>query len=202
VVLQHIILAAGWIVFCGLHSLLASTSVKQKLNKDFAPFFRRYRLYYTLFSVFSFGLVLWYQFNLSSPYIYIPFFLSSLLGTITGCAGLMIMAICIRKYFGRLSGLKTLFADEINSGNQLIISGIHRHVRHPLYAGTFLFIWGLFIFLPLTSLLISNFIITVYTLIGIRLEEEKLVKEFGESYRMYQKKVPKLIPTLKPSPTD
>lgn len=108
------------------------------------------------------------------------------------------MAVCIRKYFGRLSGLQTLFIDEVHTGNKLIITGIHRHVRHPLYLGTFLFIWGLFILIPHTSLLISNFIITVYTLIGIGLEEKKLVREFGEAYRVYQKEVPKLVPVFKP----
>lgn len=119
-----------------------------------------------------------------------------------GCFGLLIMALCIEKYFGRLSGLKTLFVDEVHTGNQLIVTGMHRYVRHPLYTGTFLFIWGLFIFIPYTSLLISNFIITVYTLIGIRWEEEKLIQEFGDSYKIYQKKVPKLIPALKPSPAN
>ena len=108
----------------------------------------------------------------------------------------------IKKYFSSLSGLRTFFIDEVKTGNRLIITGIHRYVRHPLYTGTFLFIWGLFILMPLASLLISNFIITIYTLIGIRFEEEKLIKEFGLPYVEYQKRVPKLIPTLKPSSTN
>ena len=99
-----------------------------------------------------------------------------------------------------MSGLKTLYTDEFKSGNRLIITGIHRHVRHPLYAGTFLFIWGLFIFMPFASLLISNFIITCYTLIGIRFEEQKLLREFGRPYEEYKKQVPKIIPSFKPSP--
>ncbi len=101
-----------------------------------------------------------------------------------------------------MSGLKTLYADEVQTGNTLIITGIHRHVRHPLYAGTFLFIWGLFILMPYTSLIISNFIITCYTLIGIRFEEEKLLREFGPHYEEYKKRVPKIIPSFKPSPAN
>jgi methanethiol S-methyltransferase len=58
----------------------------------------------------------------------------------------------------------------------------------------------LFLLLPYLSLLIANSIITVYTLIGIGLEEKKLVNEFGESYSNYQASVPKLIPFLKPRP--
>jgi protein-S-isoprenylcysteine O-methyltransferase Ste14 len=55
-------------------------------------------------------------------------------------------------------------------------------------------LWGLFIILPYLSFLISNIIITIYTLIGIELEEKKLELEFGESYRQYKQKVPKLLP--------
>lgn len=188
----------GWIVFCLLHSVLASTSVKQAFSKSMGRSFRYYRLYYTIFSALSFFAVLWYQLVLSSPYLYQPFLLSTAAGIIIALSGIIIMAVCIRKYFGRLSGLQTLFIDEVHTGNKLIITGIHRHVRHPLYLGTFLFIWGLFILIPHTSLLISNFIITVYTLIGIGLEEKKLVREFGEAYRVYQKEVPKLVPVFKP----
>ena len=112
------------------------------------------------------------------------------------------MVVCIKKYFSNLSGLKTFFIDEVKTDNQSIITGIHRYMRHPLYAGTFLFIWGLFIFMPFTSLLISNFIITAYTLIGIHFEEEKLIKEFGLPYEEYKKRVPKIIPSLRSSSTN
>lgn len=200
--MQHLILGIGWIFFCVLHSLLASISLKQWLAKKWGTAFRYYRLYYTLLAFISFTAVLVYQILLSSPFIFSPTLLSYIAGILIGITGLAIMAVCIKKYFLNLSGLKTLFIDEINTGNKLIITGIHRYVRHPLYSSTFLFIWGLFIFLPYTSLLISNFIITVYTLIGINFEEQKLLKEFGPSYDAYKKQVPKIIPSLKSSPAN
>jgi protein-S-isoprenylcysteine O-methyltransferase Ste14 len=76
----------------------------------------------------------------------------------------------------------------------LMVSGIHQFVRHPLYTGTFLFIWGWLILIPNISVLITDVIITVYTLIGLNFEEKKLEKEFGESYKLYKQKVPALIP--------
>ena len=91
-----------------------------------------------------------------------------------------------------LSGLRSLFQETVYP--ELIISGIHRYVRHPLYLGTFLFIWGLAVLFPYFSLVIANTIITVYTLLAIPFEEEKLVQEFGDQYRRYQKQVPKIIP--------
>jgi protein-S-isoprenylcysteine O-methyltransferase Ste14 len=198
VVKEHIILAVGWSLFCVLHSLLASLWLKQWMAKK-TEAFKYYRLFYTLFAFAGFAAILIYQFALPSPYFFSPNAVSYTAGILVGTSGLLIMLLCIKKYFGNLSGLKTLFLDEVRTGNTLIVTGLHKHVRHPLYSGTFLFIWGLFIFLPFASLLISNFIITVYTLIGISFEEEKLIKEFGPPYDEYRKRVPKIIPSLKPS---
>ena len=82
--------------------------------------------------------------------------------------------------------------------NTLQQSGLHKYVRHPLYLGTLLFIWGLFLIFPLMSNIIAATTITMYVLIGMRLEEKKLKIQFGESYIEYVKKVPKLIPETKP----
>ena len=183
-----------------LHSLLAGIRTKHWVAKSSGGFFKHYRLFYTLFAAVSFISLIIYQVGIFSPFIFSPNVVSYTIGIIAGLGGLVVMGMCIKKYFNKLSGLKTFFIDEFTSGNELIITGIHRYVRHPLYAGTFLFIWGLFIFIPYASLLISNFIITIYTVIGINFEEEKLVKEFGTPYIEYKKRVPKIIPSFRPSP--
>ncbi len=196
---QHIILALLWIIFCALHSILASTGFKRKVQQQLGTNFKYYRLYYTLFAFVTLIAVFLYQFNIASPYIYKVTQLSYIIGGFVAIMGLVIMAICIKKYFAQLSGLKTLFIDEVKTGNTLIITGIHKYVRHPLYLGTFIFIWGLFIVFPYLSLLIADTIITVYTLIGIVLEEQKLIAEFGEDYKLYKQQVPKIIPFFKRS---
>jgi methanethiol S-methyltransferase len=119
---------------------------------------------------------------------------SLVIGIIIAFSGLLIMCICILKYFMQLSGLKGLIENRMN--NELMITGIHKIVRHPLYSGTFIFIWGLLVIFPVASLLITDTIITIYTLIGLRFEEMKLEKEFGEAYRLYKQNVPMLIPKL------
>ena len=75
-----------------------------------------------------------------------------------------------------------------------MITGVHRIVRHPLYAGTFIFIWGLLIVYPYLSLFITDAIITIYTLIGLKFEEKKMEREFGDAYKSYQQSVPMIIP--------
>ncbi len=154
--------------------------------------FRYFRLLYTLFAFASFAVVILYQVNLQQVQLFLltdPIFYAGLLICF---GGLVLMIVCISKYFVGLSGIKALFKEE--TSNQLIISGVHRFVRHPLYLGTFVFIWGLLLVQPYLSLLIANTIITVYTLIGMRLEEAKLVDEFGEDYIKYQQTVPRILP--------
>ena len=116
-------------------------------------------------------------------------------GSILSLSGLVLMSLSVYKYFMSLSGLRSLIIE--NFSNELQIKGVHRYVRHPLYLGTFAFIWGLFLLIPYLSLLIVNAIITIYTLIGIELEEAKLVNEFGDRYVHYQRRVPKIIPSFR-----
>jgi protein-S-isoprenylcysteine O-methyltransferase Ste14 len=191
-----VILAAGWLLFCVLHSVLAASSLKTKVEKDRPKFFTYYRLFYTLFAAITFGAIVIYQALLPSPLLISRTVGTNLAGLLITAAGALTMIICIKKYFLSLSGLKSLVANKVVS-NTLRIDGIHRYVRHPLYAGTFLFIWGLLLVYPVTSLLVSNIIITVYTLYGMVLEEKKLVEEFGADYVRYQASVPALIPFKK-----
>jgi protein-S-isoprenylcysteine O-methyltransferase Ste14 len=189
---SHIILAVGWILFCALHTVFASLKFKQFAEPRMRSQYKFYRLYYTLFAFASFVPIMIYQFTIKSYQIFVPNRISLITGIFIAVFGLVIMCICIIKYFMQLSGLKELVENRAN--NELMVSGIHKHVRHPLYAGTFIFIWGLLVLFPVFSLFIANVIITVYTLVGLRFEEVKLEKEFGNAYKMYKEEVPMIIP--------
>ncbi len=108
--------------------------------------------------------------------------------------GLIIMFISIKKYFLLLSGIRSLY--EAAPPAELKVEGIHRFVRHPLYSGTILFVWGLFFIFPMLNNLIAVVLLTAYVLIGIRFEEKKLLQEFGKRYYDYMKRVPMLIPNF------
>jgi protein-S-isoprenylcysteine O-methyltransferase Ste14 len=194
----HLILALLWILFGVLHSVLASLKLKDSFANAFPKQNKYYRLYYTFFAFLTFGLVLWYQLQLSSPLVFEQSVFSTGTGALLASTGLTIMVICIKKYFLSLSGLKSLF--QKRPAQELMINGIHRYVRHPLYLGTFMAIWGLFLLYPVLSLLISNMAITAYTLVGIGFEERKLVAEFGADYQNYQQTVPRLIPSIRRKP--
>lgn len=189
---EHIILTSAWIVFCILHSVFASLWFKQKAAKWMGKKADSYRFLYTLFATVTFIAIIIYQLSVHSVKNFNPGFVSKIAGGLIVFLGLAVMLVCIKRYFMRLTGLGWLLGNDIDQ--VLLEDGIHRYVRHPLYAGTFVFIWGLWLIFPLLSLLISNSIITVYTLVGIQLEEQKLIKQFGEAYLLYRKKVPMLIP--------
>ena len=189
---SHVLLAGGWIAFCVLHSVFASLNFKQSAQRWMGAHYKYYRLYYTSFAlVFFFG-IMGYLFWMRSYRLFLPPWPVTLVGIVITFAGLLLMLVCILKYFVQLSGLRRLVSP--GTKNTLMITGVHKFVRHPLYAGTFVFIWGLAIIFPFLKMLIVDIIVTVYTLIGVRLEEKKLEEEFGESYRAYRANVPMFIP--------
>lgn len=69
---------------------------------------------------------------------------------------------------------------------------LYRLVRHPLYLGFILALWGG----PTMSLghLLLAGALTVYILVAIPLEERDLVRQLGERYLSYQRQVPMLVP--------
>jgi protein-S-isoprenylcysteine O-methyltransferase Ste14 len=182
-------------MYCIIHSLLAENTVKNFIQKFMGVTLKYYRPLYSVFAFVTLVLLLWFQFSIESPWLFaVPIYIY-LPGIIAGLTGLSIMIFCINKYFYEMSGLQAI--QNSQEKNTLQQSGLHKYVRHPLYFGTLLFIYGLFIIFPLTSNLIAVAIITAYVLLGIRLEERKLKVQFGESYIEYTKKVPQLIPGLK-----
>lgn len=189
---NYIILALLWGIYCALHSILAASKMKSILEKITGKFFRHYRLSYSIFFLITLAGILYYQYSFKSILLINFTALKYLSMLILLLPGVIIMGISIFKYFKLLSGIRSLYG--LKPASNLKREGIHKYVRHPLYLGTILFIWGLFCIFPMLNNLIAVTIITFYTLIGIQFEEKKLIKEFGNVYTEYIKKVPAIIP--------
>jgi protein-S-isoprenylcysteine O-methyltransferase Ste14 len=91
-------------------------------------------------------------------------------------------------------GLRQLAREDRLAEPRLVVGGLYRWVRHPLYTAGLAFIW----LSPLmtTSLLALNLALTAYIYVGSIFEERRLVAEFGKVYIDYARKVPRLIPRL------
>ncbi|MEW6703063.1 MAG: isoprenylcysteine carboxylmethyltransferase family protein [Bacteroidota bacterium] len=82
--------------------------------------------------------------------------------------------------------------DDLDENSKLKVDGAYKLVRHPLYLFFILFL-GL---RPTMNLFyLTTFVcIVVYFYVGSIYEEKKLVERFGDEYREYQKRVPRLFP--------
>lgn len=99
----------------------------------------------------------------------------------------------LRQWFGWLNG-RRVRSESDTSASRLVVDGLHRYVRHPLYTTSLIVLW---LVSPMTANRLA-FVVgaTLYFYIGSIYEERKLVAEFGDAYRAYQRRVPRLIPRL------
>ncbi len=189
---RHFWLIAFWILFGALHSVIASLWFKAWVKNLFGSWFRFYRLFYSAFSVLTLALILWFHFSIKSIRLWdVPPLTKPLAGLMLS-AGIFLLLPCCLKYFKQVSGIGVWTKKDKTP--VLEKDGLHGWVRHPLYLGTLIFIWALFIFYPWLNGLVTCFMISAYTLIGIRWEEKKLVHEFGAAYEKYQQEVPMILP--------
>jgi protein-S-isoprenylcysteine O-methyltransferase Ste14 len=81
-----------------------------------------------------------------------------------------------------------------NSSDDVKKNGILGIIRHPMYFALIIYLWCQTF--TVTDIVV-NLVLTIYIIIGTKLEENKLILEFGETYINYQKEVPMLIPYTK-----
>ncbi|MCS7261734.1 MAG: NnrU family protein [Anaerolineae bacterium] len=74
----------------------------------------------------------------------------------------------------------------------LIVTGMYRWVRHPQYLFGLILLWCA----PNMTMnrAVLSLVFSLYLYIGTFLEERRLVAEYGETYRQYQRQVPRLFP--------
>jgi len=95
----------------------------------------------------------------------------------------------MNEFFG--INLSKLRINALPKQEQFYIGRFHLYVRHPWYFFLLVILWTRDM---TTYQLLAAIMITLYLIIGSYLEEKKLIHCFGNSYRLYQKKVPGLIP--------
>ena len=186
------LLLFGWLLYFYLHSLLAATSVKQFL----IPYLsissgRVYRIGYNIIALTGIVGLLYLQFITPSALLFIPVSISFYMALLFIVAGFVIMLFAIKNY-----DWKSFIGITSEQSYSLVIAGMNKYVRHPLYSGTMLFVTGYFLWQPYIKNLLLLVMMMIYLVIGIWYEEKKLVKVYGEAYKKYQRTVKKMIPFL------
>lgn len=185
-----IFFVAAWGI---IHSLLASLGFKAFLRRALGDGFAKfYRLLYNLFAVISLAPVLYLMVSLPDKAFYDvppPWSYLMLLGQ--AISVLFLFMAVLQTDLLSFVGLRQLFEEE---KSKLVISGLYRFVRHPLYTFSLLILW------LSPSLTVNTFVVylalTLYILIGVVFEERKLQREFGREYADYKSSTPMLIPGL------
>jgi protein-S-isoprenylcysteine O-methyltransferase Ste14 len=78
---------------------------------------------------------------------------------------------------------------------RLATDGLYGLVRHPQYSGLFIALFGEGVvhWPTVFSVTLFPLIVLIYTLLAYR-EERQMVRQFGEEYRAYQRRVPMFFP--------
>lgn len=176
-------------LWSAVHSFLAS-----RLAKDLFGMARFYRLAFNGFAVLSFAPILYLLITLDDSILYraiAPW--SYLLRGGQGAAAFLAILAFLQTNPLDFIGLSQLF--DANAAPRLTTRGLYRLVRHPLYLFSILILW----LTPTMSAngLALNIGATLYFIFGAKLEEKKLLQEFGEEYAAYQRRAPFLFPRFK-----
>lgn len=185
--MKLLLLAIFWILFCIIHSLLIVPKVENYLKQKLNKFARFYRLFYNFIALASLLGVLYYSRNLQGITFYqVPVALS---------LALVILAIAIGLAGAKEYDMRFFLGLRTNTPiAQIKTSGILNWIRHPFYTATFLLLWSRNIS---DKSLITNGVLSAYLILGTLLEEQKLMREFGNTYEEYKKKAGMFLPKFK-----
>lgn len=196
--MEYFLLALLWIGWCVVHSGMISIRATEALRSRLGARYRFYRLFFNVVAVATIVPVVLYARSLDGHVLFrwtgIWIAFPSLLLTISA---LLFLAGARHYDMFQFLGIRQIATgathNVLTEGGHLDTTGLLNLIRHPWYLAGILFLWSCYPCLDFATL-ITNVILTAYLIMGAILEEQKLVVEFGDAYREYQKRVPMLLP--------
>ena len=197
-----------FLLFAFIHSTTASQKFKDACRNLFSDIFMRvfYRALYNTISFVTAGIAIYFIARTPDRLIWTaPLWLRWIMHAIR-IGGLAFGALAFeyldtREFMGIEQIRRYLSRREV-AGNiegltneKLVTTGVYGVVRHPLYLA------GIIIVTFNPRVTVNGLTITaladLYFLFGVFIEERRFLKIFGDQYREYMKRVPRLIPTLR-----
>lgn len=183
---QHLLLATAWLVYGAVHSWLASPRTKRWVRSQWPGLAIHYRAFYNTVALVLLSPLAALHFSIAN----VPLWAwSGLLAWIAN--GLTMAALLGLLWSLRYYDMREFLGMAPGTRAGLRISPIHRYVRHPWYFFGLVLLWTRDMD---SAMWVTASSITVYLIIGSRLEERQLVEEYGPAYQHYRNRVPGLIP--------
>lgn len=186
--------AAAWIGYFAVHSLLASLALKRWVAARHPDWMPGYRLFFNAAAVLLIIPPLALAYLDPGPWLW----------RWTGIGGWIANGLALLAVLGFVWSLRWYDGAEflglrqwrgkvrsVQDQERFRISPLHRYVRHPWYSLGLVLIWTRDMD---PAFLLTAVLATLYFVIGSRLEERKLIQYHGDVYRRYRRQVPALIP--------
>jgi len=185
-IIAYLPIIIAWLLFGILHSVLASSLIKEK--SSLKPV--NYRRLYNIISILAVLFIFLLGSTITPEYFLPKGQATKSVGLIIATFGFLLAKLAFKPIsFSQFIGIKQ------EEEPQLITKGIYARMRHPLYSALILGLVGFVIFNPTYTHLVHAICILIYLFIGIHYEEKRLIGRFGEEYKKYKEQTPMLFPT-------
>jgi protein-S-isoprenylcysteine O-methyltransferase Ste14 len=109
---------------------------------------------------------------------------------------LLIASVYIAMLASRVISVSTVADMRTDRKAELVTDGLYSRIRHPLYLATVLMFASLVLIYPFPKVGLFSLGMIIYLIIGAKLEEHKLIKQYGEDYIQYMDRAGFLLPWL------
>ncbi len=199
-VLDILVIIILFFLFASSHSILAAFDVKKRITEKVGDKIAFYRLFYNISSLIIFVSIYFLSpkpnvviYDLQFPYDLLIFSVQ-----VFGIIGLFWAGSYINmKEFLGITQIKRYLegnykVSDLDEYHEMVVSGPFKYSRHPIYFFSIIILG----FRSTMDLFYVVFFICmlIYFYVGSIYEEKSLEKRFGNSYREYKTRVPRLFP--------
>jgi len=198
--MKYLLIAVMWVGYCLLHSFLISIRFTDLMTRLLKNYYAFYRIFYVSISFALLLPLIDYTAELDNkviiayeqPLNIVRYVLMS--GSLLMFFWAFFFDYDSLSFFGIRQALNFGKIKKINPSEDVKKNGLLGIIRHPMYLAVMIILWCQIF--TMSDIIVST-ILTIYIIIATRLEEKKLVSEFGDAYINYQQQVPMFIPFSK-----
>ena len=200
--MEYMLTASLWIGYCALHSYLISIGFTNLMIRLLRNYYAFYRLFYILISLALLIPLIKYSGQADTRIIITYEYPLSIIqyALIAGSLTIFFFAFFFNydslSFFEIRQILNFKKTKAVDASPDIRKNGLLGIIRHPMYFALIIYLWCQTF--RMMDILV-NAVLTMYIVIGTKLEEKKLVLEYGDTYIKYQQEVPMLIPFTKAS---